>query len=90
MKRLNTRTITALIITAAMSVGNAYAGDKELDASQSGELSGTSVTDSFINVKAAVASRFSRATSNTGGLSARQLAQKDFLNRSARFAGNNL
>ena len=90
MKLLNTRTIAALMITTAMSVGNATAGDKELDASQSDEFSGTSVTDSFIDVRSAVASRFSRETSNAGGLSARQLAQKDFLNRSARFAGINL
>jgi len=90
MKLFSSKTIAALFITVAMSVGNASAGDTEQNTSQSGKLSDTSISDTFINVKAAVASRFNRTISSTGGLSARQVAQKDLLNRSAHFAGNNL
>lgn len=96
MQLLNAKTAAALLITSALSIGTASAADLNTN---KGNSSGTDITenrveaaspDAFIDVKAAVASRFNSITFGANGLSARQLAQKDLLNRSARLASNNL
>ncbi len=91
MQLFNTKTVAALFITGMIAVGTASAGD--LDSKKPGnadDLTNTVNSDAFIDVKGAVASRF-KGFFSTGnkGLSARQLAQQDLLNKSARFASNN-
>lgn len=97
MQLFNTKTIAALFIAGAMSVGTASAGDLDSNAGKGGKKAGNAdsltdviSSDAFIDVKGAIASRFRGFTSSPKGSSARLRAQQDFLNRSSRFASNDL
>jgi len=86
MKLFNVKTIAAISVASVMALGTASAADQNSDAD---EPDTSAAPDAFINVKAAVASRFSVTNSSSGGLTTRQIAQKDLLNRSAELASNN-
>jgi len=90
MRLVNAKIVAALLITGTMSIGTVSAEDLKSDTGKLAAQTDTSNLESFINVKAAVASRFSRLNSGTGALSARRMAQQDLLRKSARFASNNL
>lgn len=88
MKLLNAKTIAALAFTAAVSIGTASAGDSG-DALRDNDTASESA-DNFVDVRAAVASHFTRNTSSAGRFSASRSAQQDLLNKSAQLAANNL